>query len=174
MRFQTIKLLVIAIAMTSCATHQVAFTSDFQHQYNFNQKQLQSVQFYTSADIVLIKTDIKDNAAIDNGKVVMINQQANEQIVIPKGTPCILVDMVDQNKCLFSFEYGDGRVLLFGNNGNGKYSLMAKNWKAQYGTIKYAKQQYLTNNGAVYLNIDAKKLKKLKSRQRVLGGRTIY
>ena len=94
-------------------------------------------------------------------------------IIIKKNTPCVLEEIVDKNKFLYSFEYGDNRVVLFGNDKSGYYSLMAKEWKNKVGEITYANKKYLTVNGDVYLKIKVKNLKKLKGKQRTVKGRKI-
>jgi len=151
----------------------VPFTSDIQNEYKFPEAKLKKVQFYTSDEIVLFKIKQEGDAVITSGKIVTRSEKNSEKIVIKKNTPCVLESIVDQNKFLFSFEYGEGRVLLFGNNSSGYYSLMAKEWKNKTAIIKYANTEYSTANGNVILKIKVKNLNSLKQKQRTVKGRKV-
>ena len=167
------KILLIAILVASCTSQKVPFTSELRKKYNLSDEQLKKVQFYTSSDIVLTKTETGDEASINNGRVLLVNKNNSETIIIKKNTPCILVYVLEENKFLFSFEYLDNRVLLFGNSEGGCYSLMAKDWKLKHGVIRYANQTYTTSNGDVYLTIKSNTLKQIKGRERTIYGRHI-
>lgn len=173
MRFQIHKVILLSVMLASCTSQKVAFTSDLQQKYCFSEEQLKKVQFYTSTDIILTKTETDDEASIINGKVLVVDKQKNETIIIRKNTPCVLVKILSENKFLFSFEYGEHRALLFGNNEGGYYSLMAKNWKVKHGVIHYANKTYITTNGDVYLTISSNVLRQVRSKERVLYGRHI-
>ena len=104
----------------------------------------------------------------------MINKNDIETVIIPRNTKCIVEQVLDDNRFLFSFEVGDGKFILFGNNGGeGCYSLMSKEWAGGVGTIQYANKNYVTQDGNVFLLIEAKKLNKLKAKERLVKGRTI-
>lgn len=160
------------IFLTSCA-QRVAFTSDIQNQYNFSENTLKKVQFYTSGEIVLIKIKQDGDVDIQDGKLYIKDEKNCEKIIIKKGTPCILEKVIDKNKFLFSFEFGDDKYLAFGNTSTGCYSLLAKDWKSGAGTIKYANKTYATDDGDVYLTVKIKKLNKLKSKERTVKGRKV-
>ncbi len=166
------KILILSLLFASCAT-KVPFTSDIQNEYKFSEERLKKVQFYTSDEIVLIKTKQDGDVAILDGKLLIRNEKNVEKVVIKKNTPCVLEQVVESNKFLFSFEYGKDRVLLFGNNSTGYYSLMSKEWKNKVGSVDYANKTYITNNGNVFLKIKVKKLNQLKGKQRTIKGRKI-
>lgn len=169
---QIVKILLISLFLSSCS-QKIAFTSSMQSEYKFTEEKLKKVQFYTSEEIVLVQTKNDEDAVVENGKIVFRNQKEVERIIIPRNTPCVLEKVVDTNKFLFSFEYGANRVLLFGNNSEGFYSLMAKEWKNKVGEVKYTDKKYLTVNGDVFLLIKAKTFRKLKGRQRQVKGRKV-
>lgn len=171
MRF--IKFILIACLLTSCAAKKTAFTSALREESGLPLSQLKKIQFYTSEEIILYKTKEKTDASVKNGKIILETDKDSEKIIIKKGTPCVLEQELDKNKMLFSFEYGEGKVLLFGNTNGGQFSLMAKEWKDRMGVIDYGNKVYLTNGGAVYLTVSAKKFKRLKDRYRVVGGRRV-
>lgn len=167
-----IKIILFSLLLTSCSK-KVAFTSQMQEEYNFPESKLKKVQFYTSDEIVLVQTKSEGDVVVVDGKLIMRSEKAVEKIIIKKNTPCVLEEIVDNNKFLYSFEYGDNRVILFGNDKGGYYSLMAKEWKNKVGEITYSNKKYLTVNGDVYLKIKVKNLKKLKGKQRTVKGRKI-
>lgn len=167
-----IKILLVSLLFASCSK-KIAFTSDIQKEYKFPEARLKKVQFYTSKQIVLFKIKQEGDAVITDGKVLLKHKKDVEKIIIKKNTPCILEEVIDENKFLFSFEAVDGRVLLFGNTGSGYYSIMAKNWKGGTGAIEYANKTYVTTDGDAFLNIKAKNLKQLKGKQRTVKGRRI-
>jgi len=167
-----IKILLISLLFASCSK-KVVFTSSMQEEYKFSEDRLKKVQFYTSSQIILFKIKQEGDVSVSDGKVLFKNKKDVEKIIIPKNTKCILEEVLDKSKYLFSFELVDGRVLVFGNNGSGCYSLMAKNWKDGAGIIEYANKTYVTTNGNVFLNIKAKNLKQLKGKERVIHGRKV-
>ncbi len=167
-----IKIILFFLLLTSCSK-KVAFTSQMQEEYNFPESKLKKVQFYTSDEIILVQTKSEGDVVVNDGKLIMRSEKAVEKIIIKKNTPCVLEEIVDKNKFLYSFEYGDNRVILFGNDKGGYYSLMAKEWKNKVGEISYSNKKYLTVNGDVFLKIKVKNLKKLKGKQRTVKGRKI-
>jgi hypothetical protein len=144
-----------------------------QKEYQFPESKLRHVQFYTSGEILLSETKSDGDVVVSDGKILVRSESKLEKIILKKNTPCVLEQIIDDNKFLFSFEYGEGRVLLFGNASIGKFSLMSKEWRNKVGTVKYAGKKYATNNGDVFLNIKLRKLNKLKGRQRTVKGRKV-
>ncbi len=167
-----IKFILFCLLLQSCAT-KVPFTSDLQKEYQFPESKLKRVQFYTSGEIVLTETKTDGDVTVTDGKVYVKSEHQVEKIILKKNTPCVLEQVIDNNKFLFSFEYGENRVLLFGNASTGYFSLMAKDWKNKIGTISYAGKRYVTTNGDVFLNIKLRKLNQLKGRQRTVKGRKV-
>lgn len=168
-------IMIISLTLFSCSnSRKIAYTSDIQKAHKFSEENLKKVQFYTSEEIVLVQTKQDGDVIISNGKLVVRNNKDIEKIIIPKNTKCVLESIVDDNKFTFSFEVGQGRVLLFGNDGEGRFSLMAKGgFENGAGIIPYADKNYVTTNGGAFLMISAKKLNKLKAKERVIRGRTI-
>ena len=167
-----LSVIVISLMLFSCSK-KIAYTSDIHSVHKFSQDKLKKVQFYTSDVIVLVRTKQDGDVIIDDGKLVVRNEKDIEKIIIRKNTPCVLEEIIDDNKFLVSFEFGDGKILLFGNNGSGGYSLMSKEWNSGATTITYANKNYVTTNGNVYLLIGAKRLSKLKAKERTVKGRKV-
>ncbi len=172
MRYIKILFGIIIIALSSCRS-TVPFTSEIQNRYNFTENQLKSVQFYTSGNIILTQTNQIGDATVSDGKLIVSNEKSKQKIIIPKGTPCVLVSYIDNNKFLFGLENGNDRNLLFGYLGGGNYSLMAKDWTNQIAIIKYANTNFTTTNGDVFLKVKMRKLNKLKQKERIVKGRRL-
>ncbi len=143
-------------------------------QKQFSENSLKKVQFYTSERIVLYKVNGgNQNASTDKGVILLSSKNSSEKIIIEKGTPCSFEKIVGDNISLFRFEDADGKVIPFGNTNGGSFNLLAKDWKNNTGTIKYADEDYLTNNGNVYLTVEVKKLNQVETKQRTLKGKKV-
>ena len=173
MKYSKTLLAILTLSMIFSCSRKIAYTSTVQLSHNFSEENMKKVQFYTSDVIILVQTKQEGDVIIQDGKLVLRNSKDIEKIVIPKNTPCVLERIVDESKILVSFEQGNDKVLLFGNNGNGCYSLMSKDWNVGVGTIPYANKNYKTTNGNVFLLIAAKKLNRLSAKERTVKGRKI-
>ncbi len=168
----SIKILLFSILLPSC-TATLPFTSSIQKEYHLTEVQLKKVQFYTSDEIVLLRTNEESDVGVDAGKLLIRTEKDFEKIIIPRNSYCVLEQMVESNKFLMSLEVGGSETILFGYNIDGYYSLMAKDWKGRVGTISYGNKTFVTTNGSVYLNIKARQLNKLGGKWRRVHGRRI-
>lgn len=174
MKSFTILLSILTITFLTSCNKRLAFTTDVKQKWNLTPTKLKKVQFYTSKEIILTKAGSESDLSINDGKIVINQNNNSEKVIIKKGTPCVLVDTVSGNRYLFAFEQGE-RALVFGNETGtgGYYSLMAQNWKNNKGQLNYGGLNYYTTDGDTYLNIKAKVLKKLDSRKRTVKGRKL-
>ena len=158
--------------LASCISQKVPFTTDIQNTYKFSEERLQSVQFYTSDNIILYVVKSNGATRIANGKIVFNESEIQDQIIIPKNTPCVLEKKLDENHFIISFESGTGRQICFVNNGN-SYSLGAKEWSDSQGLVKYAGRNYFTNSQEAFLMIKVRKLNHIIRTSRIIKGRRI-
>jgi len=165
--------IVLAILLTSCASKKIPFSSDIQAKYNLPEEKLKKVQFYTSETIILYKSKSDGDLTVRDGKILMLDTKDCERVVIKKGTPCILESVNSPSQFIVSFEFGEGKLLAFGSQGEGFFSLEAKDWKDGVGTLKYAGKSYVVEGGGTYLLVKAKKLNKLSKKQRTVVGRKV-
>lgn len=166
-----ISIIALALLLSSCKT-TVPFTTSIKENCGLNETQLKHIQFYTSQKITLYKTKQESEVKINDGKILVSNKKDAETIIIPKGTPCVLVETMN-NSMILSFEYGDGKLLAFGTVSGGNYSLMAKSWDGNNGILEYGHRFYQTNDGATFLKVNMKSLNKLKNKYRYVQGRTL-
>lgn len=160
--------------LTSCAS-KVPFTSDLKEQYGIGEKTLKKIQFYTSNEIVLTQSGGESYVQTYDGKILVNSTARENRIVIPKNTPCTIERTLDSTRVMVSFEYGEGRALIFGVNSIGTYSLFAKKWTGRDGVVEYNNATYTTtnNSGMAMLNVKLKKLNQYRNKERTISGRRI-
>ena len=166
-----ILILLASAALFGCSPKFVPFTTDVQT--HLSDMDLSKVQFYISNDIILYKTSEKNKASIENGKVVVLNRNNSESIIIRKNTPCILEYSLNSKNLIVSFELGVGKYLSFGTDSTGYFSLMAQKWQGKKGILKYAHNTYTTESGGTFLLIQMRELKRIDQRYKVIYGRKL-
>jgi len=168
-------LLFLCVLIASCASNKVPFTSDLKEQYGISESTMKKIQFYTSKEIVLMQSGGESSMQTFEGKILVNNTARQNRIVIPKNTPCTIERTLDSTRVIVAFEYGEGKILLFGVNAIGTYSLLAKKWAGRDGVVEYNNSTYKTINGSgsAMLNVKLKKLNQYRNRERVITGRKI-
>lgn len=166
---------IICISMLFSCASKVPFTSDLKEQYNISEKTLKKIQFYTSQEIVLMQSGGESYMQTYEGKILVNNTARESKIVIPKNTPCTIEKTLDSTRVIVAFEYGEGKVLIFGVNSIGTYSLFAKKWMGRDGVVEYGNSTYTTANGsgASVLNVKLKKLNQYRNKERTISGKRI-
>lgn len=166
----------MAAILSSCTAYLSPYTAHTQSQTNFNEQQLQKVQFYLSGDITLSRALSNSETAITGGEIKIVNGQQVEQIVIKSGTPGVVIRAEDKNTFIVSFE-SDGSFLRFGSNADygGKYTLMAKSWDGRNGIVDYAGKEYRSTPESIYayLEVNMKKINNTSIETKEAGGRKI-
>lgn len=167
-----VKTLILSLTLlfSSCSTKR-EFTSSMRYNYGLSEPQLKQLQFYTSEEITLYRSQENVRTRIKSGKLIISNTQDDQTIIIPKDTPCILVK--DQGETfVLSFESSPGKTLVFGIL-NDYYTLFAQNWVNDVGNLQYDGMMYYTSNGDVYLKVKMRQLNHLKKHERTVYGRKL-
>ncbi|MEM6723765.1 MAG: hypothetical protein AAF598_06980, partial [Bacteroidota bacterium] len=154
-------LALVVLGMSSCSKDLSPFTKTLYQQNRWSENELSQIQFYLSDDIV-IRRQIRDaSSEIISGEIKMVDGREIEEVIIPKGTPGVLVDVKD-NKRDFAISFERGRFLMFGPNPkmDGKYVLMASDWRDRRGKVNYDGKTFYTEpgNGFATLMVDLKKI----------------
>jgi hypothetical protein len=159
--------------LASCAK-KIPFTNAIRDKYNLTADEIKSIQFYISDDIVLYKKESEGGRNTEEGKLVVKENTSEDRIIIKKGTPCVVTDVVGANKLVVSFETND-KTLDFESIGNSEFRLKAETWTNGRGKITYGDAIYYASqgSGSTYLEFQLKKLKKYKSKDTVVKGRKI-
>ena len=115
---------------------------------------------------------------IVSGEIKMVDGRQVEEVVIRKGTPGVLLFMPEKDRFAVSFEDGGReRFLVFGPNPkvNGRYVLLASEWKRRSGMVTYEEKKWQVDNNSAYasLLVDLKKVNKVSVDSRTAPGRRI-
>ena len=161
----TLRITIIAsllMSMMSCSNSLKYFTKDLYLDNRWSESELERIQFYVSEDIILQRKLRGENSRITDGKIRVVDGSKIEEIVIEKGTPGILIDSPARDKFAISFDSADeSKFLMFGANpkANGRFVLLAKDWKKRWGKVTYGDQVYETSSASAYaaLMVDIKK-----------------
>lgn len=170
-------LLIGLIAMSSCSNNLKYFTEDLYRENRWSDTELERIQFYVSEDIVLQRRLSGESSQITGGKIRIVDGSKIDEVVIKAGTPGILIDTPERDKFVVSFDSDDdSKYLVFGASpkANGRYVLLAKEWKRRYGEVTYGDRIYETSTASAYaaLQVDLKKARKVNvNSERARGNR---
>jgi len=172
-------LILIAIVSTfllsSCAS-KIPYTNGVIEQYKLTESEIKSIQFYTSADIELVRGESqKSEKGTKEGQLVISSQRSDEQVLIPKGTKGVVVGVYDDSKVAVSFETDD-KFIGFGDpNNRGRYTLLASDWANGKGKLEYGGKEYYATSASAnaYLIFQMKRIRKYRKSAHVVGGRKI-
>ena len=166
------------LIITGCSP-KIPFTHAVRHNYELNEAEMKSLQFYVSEDIILRKGDKESPAKeTDEGTLKIKKSKSMEEIVIKAGTPCVVERLVDGNRLTVKFEDGPNKYLVFGNvnNAKGYYTLQAETWlKSGIGRVNYGDEYYWVNKGgrSALLLFKMKKLEENEKQQKVISGKKV-
>jgi len=168
----------VILFVTSCAP-RIPFTQALREQYKLKERELKSLQFYASHNIVLNRGERSDNKqSTEEGTLTIQSGNFVEQVIIKAGTPGIVEKVIDRNRIAVSFEVGENKYLEFGATNpkvNSRYTLLAPKWVNNKGEIQYGGKPYYSASGSgnVHLLFKMRKLHKYSKEQRVVKGRKI-
>ncbi len=145
------------VGLAACSPTLSPFTRSVYEKSNLSDEALKKVQFYLSDDLVLTR-DVEEGgtAEILGGKIKMQNGRKVEIVRFERGTPGVFLFRPEDDHFAISFESGDDtRFLVFGPNPkmDGRYVLLASEWKDRRGKVTYAGQKFETNEAAHFLNL---------------------
>ena len=169
--------LFLLLGLGACSPKLTPFTENLYNEGNWTESQLEKIQFYLSEDIVLTRQLSGASSEIVSGEIKFVEGRRVEEIVIPKGTPGILVDQPRENRFAVSFESGNDRFLMFGPNSKagGKYVLLASEWKRRTGVVTYDGRKYRVGNKSAFasLMVDLEKIRNVNVNSRTAKGRLV-
>ncbi|MGI8892731.1 MAG: hypothetical protein ACR2GN_04650 [Bacteroidia bacterium] len=169
--------LILALLILSSCTPLVPFTQSVRQQYDLQEADLKSIQFYTSHDIVLRRGDVGNNKVTKEGELVVTQDRKVEEIFIKAGTPCVIQEVTDGSRVTVTFEDDGNKYLVFGNlsNRNGYYNLLALEWHQGRGVVNYGGNTYYVPRGSehIHLLFKMKSLGRFEKEQRVVKGKKV-
>jgi hypothetical protein len=170
--------LIFSLAIVSCGSSKVYFTSAIRNDVEASHQSLQKVQFYADRDIVLRRDMDIGETKVKSGVVKIENGHYVNIITLKKHTPGVCT-IVKGNAIGVSFEQGDNKFLTFGKtkyaNPEDPYRILANDWVNDYGVIMYdGKQYYIQPQGTeAGIMIKTSVLKKSVVEEREMKGRKV-
>ena len=165
------------IVMSSCSKKLTYFTDELYDENRWSEKELKRIQFYVSEDIKLVRGSSSGNSRIEDGKIKIKADRKVDEIIIERGTPGVFVFSPKENRFAISFDDDNDLYLMFGPNkkANGRYVLMAKEWKRREGVITYGGDEFYTGSESAYaaLMVDIRKAQKSVKKTKTASGRTV-
>lgn len=156
--------LISLFIFTSCASKRVPVSDYLRQQYALQSADLQALQVYLSAPIVLERTVDSTGSEVAAGELNVFGEKI-EQIIISTKTPGVVLEATDQ---WAKVSFSEGTSLYFGSFGStandpwaGKYALYAQKWSAGVGYLEFNGQQYraIKTSGQAVLEIRQNDLK---------------
>jgi hypothetical protein len=133
------------VTIAACSPTYTYFTQDLYRSQNWSQSDVERIQFYTSRDIVLSRAISAGETAISGGKIEIRDNDRIEKVIIPQGTPGVLVLMPREDRFAISFDKDDDvSYLMFGPNPKlgSRYALLAQSWEKNQGFVHYKGNVY--------------------------------
>ena len=163
---------------SACSPSLTPFTNEIASKNDFTDDELKKIQFYLSERLVLRRELGSSSSQIIGGKVKMIDGRRTEEIVIPKGTPGVVIYAPSSDRLAVSFEAGENApYLVFGPNPRmrGRYALRARNWNRSTGEVQYGGEFFTVNYNSsfTYLLVNMKKIRSNDVKRRKVDGRTL-
>lgn len=169
--------LLVLLMLTSCSSKLRYFTEDMVQKYRWNNKELKSIQFYLSDDILLWRELSDHDTRIKNGQIRVEDESEIEEVLIKKGTPGVIVLIPKQDKFAVSFDKQDRNYLMFGPNpkARDRFVLLAKDWDRKIGKVTYGGREYNTSFESAFasLMVDIKRAKKVNYTSEKATGRRV-
>lgn len=176
---------LLCLTLSSCGPSRIYFTVDTKLRLDKAGIGLQKVQFYPSADIVLVRQMSTEEVDVVKGKVKIEGGRKVEEIIIPAGTPGVC-EYNDERSMRVSFDQGEGKLLVFqverreGNVVSGSYfKIAAKEWTnlnngSRVGSIDYNGKVFsLVRGQDSRLMIDKSIISKTERNTSVAKGRKV-
>ena len=172
-----IVLVIVSTSLGSCSKNLRYYTAGMQNEFKWSDRELATIQFYLSQDIILYKSLESEETEISKGKIRVTDGGRVEEVVIEKGTPGVFVHSPKTNRLAISFEDDDSKFLMFGPNkkAKGRFVLLAKDWERNYGKISYGDEVYETSTSSAYaaLMVDIEKAKNIRYSSRTAEGKRV-
>jgi len=170
--------LALGLLLTACSPRLSPFTQELVEENGWTDADLKQIQFYLSHDVIMRRQLVEGNSTIRGGEIKIVDGRQVEEILIPRGTPGVLLFQPKSQRFAIGFESNsDTRFLMFGPNEKvgGRYVLLASEWKRRQGRVTYEGETYWVDGteAIASLMVDLKRISKTNVKSRVASGRTL-
>lgn len=168
----------MSVLFASCSSSLTTFTENIYNEAALTDAELAKVQFYLSQDLYLYSDTSEDTYKKVDGKLELKGEKSRKQVLIPKGTQGAFIKRTSDKNIAVGFEDGcDECFLVFGPNPlrQGQYTLLAKEWKSNYGIVTYDNAEYkvFTPDANTRIMIDFRRNDYIKNEMRTPTGRKV-
>lgn len=132
------------------------------------------LQYYTTHDITLRRSLESGARTVVWSRVVREEGRTIDEVVVRKGTPGVVVRILDSARLQVSFEEGTD-ITFAGYTSGQKYCLTGRNRAGGDVDVDFQRLTYraVKKSGLACLEIDEESLSELEKQRRVLRGRRI-
>jgi hypothetical protein len=142
-RFATLSLVVLIFGISGCVTYS-PFTEPMLTEFKLDNKNIKSVQFYLSEEILMYRIQQEQALGKQDGAFVKSTGGVSEKIRIKRKTPCV-VERIDKDGFFYvRFEEGKDKVLKFRRADNNRYYLATEIINNRH-QISYGGELYYVN-----------------------------
>lgn len=173
-----VSLFFMAVFLSSCGPTLSYFTQNLYEQNSWTESELKRIQFYLSKSIVLRRELTGSKSEIVSGEIKLVDGRKVEEVVIPKGTPGVMLFQPKESRFAVSFDAkNDDSYLVFGPNpkASNRYVLLASKWDRKSGIVTFEGKKWRVDNESAYssLMVDLKKVNKVSVDSRRATGRRV-
>lgn len=144
MMLKSITPILLLFVINSCVTY-APFTEPMLKEFKLDNKNIKSVQFYLSDEILLFKIQGEQPLGNQDGAFVKSTGGVSEQIRIKQNTPCV-VEKIDKDGIFYvRFEEGKDKVLKFMKSDNNRYYLSTEIINNRYQVSYGGELYYVTS-----------------------------
>lgn len=175
---QLLLLAALGLSLSACGPTLTPFTQKLYEENDWDNNDLQRIQFYLSDDVRLRRELTSGSSQIVRGEIKMVDGRRVEEIFIRRGTPGVFMFSPKEDRFAVSFEEGGNeRYLIFGPNPriSNRYALLASDWERRVGTVTYDGQKWEidSDSGFATLLVDLRRIRQTNVKSRVAGGRRV-
>ncbi|HCA83684.1 MAG TPA: hypothetical protein DEP18_07840 [Flavobacteriales bacterium] len=162
-----------SLLLFACAK-KTAFTSSIREKYTLSDAEIRKIQFFTSDDIILLKSENQSGRETKQGELVVSSKTSEDRVLIKKGTPGVIISQKG-NTYRISFDTDDRTLPFEAKSDFSAFYLTSDTLIGNKPTVRYGTNQYTISlgNSSVFLQFKLKKLKKYKTNDQVVKGRKI-
>lgn len=152
---------LLSLLMMACKPKSV-FLEPARAELDTFDVEIRKVQFFNDKAIVLRRKATASEIKQSGGKMIEVDGEQVQEILIKKGTPGLVVGNKN-GKLLVRFENGEGKLLRFYKNSKGAYQIDADKWINRKGLIKYADLDFIIEAASNDVLLMYKEHKKFRS-----------
>lgn len=174
MKYTKISLLVILfISLAACVTY-APFTEPMLQSYKLDNKNIRTVQFYISDEILMFKLQEEQSKGKQGTTFVRTDGGVSEKIRIKRLTPCIVETIDKEGNFYVRFEAGKDKVLKFRRADNNRFYLLTEQANNRY-QVEYGGDLYYVNTPSLvsFLSVRMQNSRDTTLQRRIDGKRAM-